>query len=91
MYFSDNQVAISEVISDVKPTKLTVAYDVDSTGGITVNSASEANEFATFEGVGVGTTNAGFLRIGEEVIEYTNVSGSTIGGDITRGLSLIHI
>ena len=82
MYFNDNKVILSEVTSDVKPTKLTATYDVGSTGGIAVVNASQ---FSNFEGVGVGTTNVGFLRIGEEVIEYTNVSGSTIGGNIVRG------
>ena len=82
MYFTDNQVSISEVISDIKPTKLTAAYDVGSTGDISVANASQ---FSTFEKVGVGTTNVGFIQIGEELIEYTNVSGNTIGGEITRG------
>ena len=82
MYFDDNKVIISEALSDVKPTKLTGAYDVGSTGTIAVQSASD---FSTFEQVGVGTSNVGFLRIGEEIIEYTNVAGNTIGGDIVRG------
>ena len=85
MYFTDNKVVISEVQSDVRPTKLTTSYDVGSTGGISVADATDAAQFNTFEGVGVGTTNAGFLKIGNEIIEYTNVSGSTIGGEITRG------
>ena len=85
MYFTDNKVVISEVQSDIRPTKLTTSYDVGSTGGISVASAADAAQFNTFEGVGVGTTNAGFLKIGNEIIEYTNVSGSTIGGEITRG------
>ena len=41
--------------------------------------------FSTFENVGVGTTNVGYLLIGEEIIEYTNVSGNNVGGDIVRG------
>ena len=82
MYFDDNKVIISEVLSDVKPTKLTVAYDLGSTGTISVQNASE---FSTFEQVGVGTTNVGFVQIGEEIIEYSNVAGNTIGGEITRG------
>ena len=82
MYWTDNSVTISEAESDVKPTKLTAAYDVGSTGGLAVASASE---FSTFEQVGVGTTNVGFLQIGEEIIEYTNVAGNTIGGNIVRG------
>ena len=94
MYFSDNKVEISGVESDVKPTKLTSAFTATSTSPLSVVNAQE---FESFENVGVGTTNTGFLRIGEEIIEYTSVSGNTIGGNITRGsnpvayLSLIHI
>jgi hypothetical protein len=82
MYFSDNKVEISGVESDVKPTKLTSAFTATSTSPLSVVNAQE---FESFENVGVGTTNTGFLRIGEEIIEYTSVSGNTIGGNITRG------
>ena len=82
MYFSDNLVAISGAQSDVKPTKLSAVYNVGSVGAISVDSASN---FSTFENVGVGTTNVGLIRIGQEIIEYTNVSGNTIGGNIVRG------
>ena len=82
MYFSDNKVQLSGVQSDVKPTKLNTAYDATSTSPISV---LKAEDFETFESVGVGTTNTGFLRIGEEIIEYTSVSGNLIGGNITRG------
>jgi len=82
MYFSDNLVNISGVHPDVKPTKLTVEYPSTSTGQIAVGGATT---FSTFEGVGVGTTNVGYLLIGEEILEYTNVSGNSIGGNIVRG------
>ena len=84
MYFSDNKVKLSDVESDVKPTKLSVAYDINSTGPISVDNASE---FGTFENVGVGTTNVGCLRIEDEIIEYTNVDGNLIGGNIIRDSS----
>ena len=86
MYFNDNQVEISGVESDVVPTKLSVAYNLGDTGSISVQDASE---FSTFENVGVGTTNTGFLRIGEEIIEYTEVSGNIIGGNIVRTQSVV--
>ena len=82
MYFSDNKVVISGVESDIKPTKLTAAFNATSTSPLSV---VKAEDFENFENVGVGTTNTGFLRIGEEIIEYTSVSGNTIGGNITRG------
>ena len=82
MYFPDNRVIISGVSPDIKPTKLSASYSSDSTGGLSVDTASN---FTTFENVGVGTTNTGYLLIGEEVIEYTSVTGNTIGGNIVRG------
>jgi len=82
MYFSDNKVEIYGVESDIKPTKLTSTFTATSTSPLSVVNAQE---FESFENVGVGTTNTGFLRIGEEIIEYTSVSGNTIGGNITRG------
>ena len=84
MYFDNNLVKISGAQSDIKPTKLSSAYDVGSVGAISVDSAVN---FSTFENVGVGTTNVGLIRIGNEIIEYTNVSGNTIGGNIVRGVN----
>jgi len=82
MYFNDNLVRISDVLPDIKPTKLSAEYSADSTGSISVDSSTN---FTTFENVGVGTTNIGYLLIGNEIIEYTNVSGNLIGGNIVRG------
>ena len=82
MYFADNLVKISGILPDVKPTKLTAEYDATSTGPITVDSSVN---FSTFENVGVGTTNIGYLLIGNEIVEYTSVSGNTLGGNVVRG------
>ena len=79
MYFTDNLVKISGVMPDAKPTKLTAAYDSGSTASISVASAST---FTTFEGVGIGTTNTGYLMIGDEVIRYNEITGNTIGGSL---------
>ena len=82
MYFSDNLVTISNVQSDIRPTKLSIQLAADSTGSISVDDSSA---FGTFENVGVGTTNSGYLLIGNEIIGYTSVSGGVIGGNIVRG------
>ena len=82
MYFTDNRVIVSGVLPDVKPTKLTSAYSSNSTSGLAVESATA---FSNFENVSVGSTNRGYLLIGEEVIEYSSVDGNTIGGSISRG------
>ena len=84
MYSSDNKVVISQAQSDIRPTKLSVAYNVGDTGTISVDNAGA---FSQFENVGVGTTNVGWLKIGEEVITYTSVTGNLIGGNITRGVT----
>jgi hypothetical protein len=82
MYFNDNLVTISNAQSDIRPTKLSVELAADSTGLISVDNS---DAFSTFENVGVGTTNPGYLIIGNEIIEYTSVSGGLIGGNIVRG------
>jgi hypothetical protein len=84
MYFSDNLVSIYNVQSDIKPTKLSVQLPSDSTGSISVDNSEI---FSTFENVGVGITNPGYLIIGDEVIRYTSVSSGIIGGNIVRGSS----
>ena len=79
----NNLVTISGVDSDVPSTKLTADYDNNSLSDIPVIAASN---FATFEGVGVGTTNYGYAIIGDEIISYTGVSESSITGITTRGI-----
>ena len=86
MYWTNNKVEISGAESDIKPTKLAVAYQLGDTGTISVDDASN---FSTFENVGVGTTNVGFLRMGNEIVEYTSVSGNIIGGNIVRSQSVV--
>ena len=84
MNFDDNFVRIYNILPDVKPTKLTAAYEKSSTDPLQVTAGTGSN-FSTFEGVGVGLTNTGLLLIGEEIIEYTSTTSSTIGGSISRG------
>jgi hypothetical protein len=82
MYSNENYVTLSNIQSDINPTKLSIAYNSNSTGAISVDNATN---FSTFENVGVGTTNPGYILIGDEIIEYTSVSGNLIGGNISRG------
>ena len=84
MYFEDNYVTLYDVKTNQIPTKLTQDYNTDSTSAISVE---DSTIFTQFENVGVGTTNPGYLQIGDEVIGYTEVIGNTIGGTITRGIS----
>jgi len=82
MYFNDNLVEIIGAESDIKPTKLSAAIGAGFTGAISVD---DATNMSNFENVGVGTTNVGLIKIGDEIIEYTDVTGNTLGGTITRG------
>ena len=82
MYSPENYVTISNVQSDIKPTKLSIAYSADSVGSISID---DSTNFSQFENVGVGTTNPGYLLIGNEVISYTSASAGIIGGNIVRG------
>ena len=75
MNFADNRVSISDVESDILPVKLTAALSASSTSPITVDATTG---FDTFENVGVGTTNLGYLKIGEEIVSYESASGNTI-------------
>ena len=81
MHHETNRVTISDVESDVVPTKLSLPYGSSSTSTISVEST---DNFTTYENVAVGATNPGLLQIGEEVIKYTGASGGSITG-ITRG------
>ena len=81
MHHEQNRVTLSDVESDVVPTKLSLPYGVNSTSTISVVST---DNFTTYENVSVGATNPGLLQIGDEVIKYTGASGGSITG-ITRG------
>ncbi len=83
MHAFNNRVKIAGVESDVPVTTLSADYANDSTGDISV--VSSAN-FDTFEGVGVGTTNHGYLKIGNEIIAYTGTASGSITGITTRGV-----
>ena len=76
MYFSDNYVTLADVQTDIIPTKLTNDLNSTTTGEIVVENV---NNLDTFESVGVGTTNYGYLKIGDEILSYESASGTNIG------------
>ena len=82
MHSRINQVSLSKINPDVEPSPLSVNYSNTSTGSITIGSTSS---FGTFESIGIGTTNPGYAKIGDEIISYTGVSGNTLTG-IARGI-----
>ena len=75
MYFSDNYVTLSDTVTDIIPTKLTNDLNSTATGDIVVENV---NNLDTFEGVGVGTTNYGYLKIGDEILSYSAAEGTNI-------------
>ncbi len=75
MYSTENLVVIKDVESDIKPTKLSLALNVGNESTLSVDDASA---FTTFENVGVGTTNTGVVKIGNELIKYTAVTGNVL-------------
>jgi hypothetical protein len=84
MHSSTNTVIISSALSDVDPAKLTAEYLLSSTDSIPISSGFSTT-FSTFENVGVGTTNPGYVLIDRELISYTGVVGNNLVG-IARGV-----
>jgi hypothetical protein len=76
MNSDQNLVTISNVISDLKPTKLFTDYNSLSTDDISVESVSISN-FQTFENVSVGATNPGYILIDNEIISYTGINSTS--------------
>jgi len=83
LYSNVNRVTISDVRSDVTPNTLSQQYGFDTTTFITIEGL--ATNFETFENLGVGGTNPGYVKIGDEIISYTGVNGRTLTG-VTRGI-----
>jgi hypothetical protein len=70
MYSSSNKVTISGVESDIEPTTLSERMTATS---VNISVASTEN-FGSFEGKPVNNTNPGYVKIGNEIIEYNSVS-----------------
>ena len=85
LHATGNQVTISGIHPDNKPTLLTEEYSVTATTSISLSDVSSPTNFNQFENIGVGLTNPGYIKVGSEVIKYTGVSGNTLTG-ITRGI-----
>ena len=71
MYHEQNLVTLSDVASDIIPTKLSVPYNNSSTDPITVDSVGI---LTSFENVAVAATNPGYIKVKNEIIKYTGVS-----------------
>ena len=74
MHEPNNLVKIDGVLSDAAPATLSANLDRDATGDFSISAGAA---FTSFENVGVGTTNPGYLKISNEIIKYTGVNTST--------------
>ena len=81
MHHETNRVTLSDVQSDVLPTRLSLPYNTGDSGTIAVDDSSN---FSTFENVSVAATNPGYARIGDEIVKYTGTGTGQLTG-ITRG------
>jgi len=81
MHSLSNKVIIEGVESDAVPTELSVALASNDT---TVSVAS-TSQFATFEGATVSAANTGYALVNSEIISYTSVGISSLGG-VVRGV-----
>jgi hypothetical protein len=79
----ENYVQIKEFYPLITETnsKLTAEFSTEST----LISVQSSSGFETFEGIVVDETNPGYVIIGNEVVEYTGISGNNLTG-ITRGI-----
>ena len=85
LHATGNNVSISGIQPDSKPTFLTENYSITATTDIKLSNVSSPTNLSLFENLGVGLTNPGYVKIGSEVIKYTGVSDNTLTG-ITRGI-----
>ena len=77
MYSNTNQVIIKNVISNTAPVVLTSELLAENVSSISIGAGDTAN-FAIFEGIPVSPTNPGYVKINNEIIEYSNVNSSGV-------------
>jgi len=82
MYASNNKVTLSDVSSNIAPVLLSSSM---TTSDVEVNvSIADTSAFGMFEGVPVSALNPGYLKINNEILQYTNVEPGLLSG-VTRG------
>jgi hypothetical protein len=89
MHSLTNSVIISNAKSDIDPARLTQEYSSTSNSSILL-SPGFSTSFLTFENIGVGQTNPGYVLIDGEIISYTGVSNNNLTG-IVRGIDSTQI
>jgi len=75
MYSSANKVLINNIQSDIPLKQLVEELPISESNSITIDDASD---FSTFEGFPVSSSNPGYVKIGDEIIKYNNVSNNIL-------------
>ena len=75
MYSTTNKVVVDNIGSDVPSTTLTAELSVDE---VTTISVASTSNFTTFEGRPVSGGYIGYVKIGNEIIGYNNVSSGAL-------------
>jgi len=87
MYSSTNKVELTDIESDVAPTKLGSSLSRTETNVISVASTSQ---FVNFEGLPVSADNIGYVKVGTEIIGYQSVGNGILnigsGSNKQRGV-----
>ena len=86
MHASNNRVIIDGAVGVTSTTDVSETYTSGSTSDLKVASVGL---FASFENVGVSTTNPGYVKIGREILSYTGTNPGTTPQrltGITRGI-----
>ena len=82
LYSSTNKITLSNVQSDVAPTTLTNTLSLTDT----IISIASTSVFDTFEGSAFnGSTNPGYIKIGNEIMKYTNIGSGSL--TVERGIN----
>jgi len=81
MYSPNNKLTLSNIDSSEPPTTLTSTI---SSSDIIISVASTSG-LSVFEGVGVGASNRGYIKINDEIIGYESVGNGTIE-TVIRGI-----
>ena len=80
MHARNNQVQISGVVGVTTTTTVSSSYSNTTTTDIEV---ADVGVFASFENVGVSTTNPGYAKINNEILSYTGVDGASTPQKLT--------
>lgn len=86
MHARNNRVTITDVVGVTTTTAVSTQYANTATVDLDVGSVGV---FASFENIGISSTNPGYIKINNEILQYTGTNGATTPQKltgITRGI-----